>query len=287
MKKALMDDVSLKLLSRGYVVKTVLGCFDIIARNGSRILLLKVLEDADSVNIESVESMKRIAGYVAGTPLIIAEKSGERLVDNVVHSRFGIFTINTRTFANCLDNKLPFVKSQKAGLVAEVIGVQLKKLRENEGLSLKMISRKLGVSPRMISKYEVGEAEITINKAMKIYDVFGGRIFKPINVFDFHGNYKGIGNSKLSEKYKELGFESSETKKAPFDIISRKDNELILTKIGDKIDVNLNPISKMVNADELIIFKKKKPKGIPALTEDEFLDFDKAKELIKFLKETR
>lgn len=287
MKQAIINEISLALLGRGYVVKTVLGCFDIIARNGRRILLLKILEDADSINSDAAESMKKIAGYVAGTPLIIAEKSGERLADNVVHSRLGIFTINARTFANCLDNKLPFVKSQKAGLVAEVIGPELRKVRENEGLSLKMISRKLGVSPRMVSKYEVGEAEITINKAMKIYDVFGGAIFKPINVFEFHGDYRNIGKGKLSEKYNQLGFEASETKKAPFDIISRKDRELILTKIGDKVDLSLNPISQMINADELVIFKKKKPKGIPALTEKEFLDFDKAKELIKFLKESR
>ena len=32
-------------------------------------------------------------------------------------------------------------------------------------------------------------------------------------------------------------------------------------------------------------YKKKKPKGVAALTKKEFMDFEKANELIKFLKE--
>ena len=43
----------------------------------------------------------------------------------------------------------------------------------------------------------------------------------------------------------------------------------------------------MIDADELVIFKKKKPKNIAAVTKEEFLEFEKADELIKFLKEFR
>ena len=47
----------------------------------------------------------------------------------------------------------------------------------------------------------------------------------------------------------------------------------------------LDSLSKLVDADKLVIFKKKRPKKIPALTKKEFMEFEKAKELVKFLKE--
>ena len=82
-----------------------------------------------------------------------------------------------------------------------------------------------------------------------------------------------------------MGFEASDAKKSPFDIIARKDNELILTEVGDKTRPDFSSLSKLLDADNLVIFKKKKPKDVPAVTKEEFLEFEKANQLIKFLKE--
>ena len=67
--------------------------------------------------------------------------------------------------------------------------------------------------------------------------------------------------------------------------MAKKEKETVLTEIGDKTNPHLKPFSRMLDADKLVIFKKKKPKGLPAITKKEFLDFDKAIDLIKFLKE--
>ncbi|MBA3064284.1 hypothetical protein FP803_02495 [Candidatus Woesearchaeota archaeon] len=71
----------------------------------------------------------------------------------------------------------------------------------------------------------------------------------------------------------------------PFDIIAKKDEDVILTGIGDNTSPKFSSLSRLLDVDNLIIFKKKKPKNIPALTKEEFLDFEKSHELIKFLKE--
>ena len=75
-----------------------------------------------------------------------------------------------------------------------------------------------------------------------------------------------------------------DTKKVPFDVMAKKEKELILTKVGDDVG-QLKSLSKLIDADKLVIFKKKKPKDVPALTKEEFMEFEKAKELVKFLKE--
>jgi len=56
-------------------------------------------------------------------------------------------------------------------------------------------------------------------------------------------------------------------------------------KIGDKARPDFSSLSKLLDADNLVIFRKKKPKGMPSMTKKEFLEFEKANQLIKFLKE--
>ena len=89
----------------------------------------------------------------------------------------------------------------------------------------------------------------------------------------------------MSKKYKDLGFEAIETHKVPFDILAKKDKEIILTEVGDKPNPQAQSLSRLLDADNLVIFKKKKPKDIPSLKKEEFLELKKAKELVKFLKE--
>ncbi len=286
MKQNLLERIGLYLLKGGFTIKSLTRTsFDIIARKGSLILLLKILEDANAINEEHAREMERVASYINGSPLIIAEKAGDRLQDNVVYSRFGINTLNFTTFKNCVEKRFPFVKRDHSGLKARLIGRKLKMLREEEGVSLGDIARKTGVSKRMILKYEAGECEITIKRALKIYKVFGNSVFDKINVFQSSGRLEHCTRSDIAKKYSELGFDTLQTKKTPFDIMAKREKELILTQVGDKTKPGFEGLSSLVDADRLVIFKKKKPKDIPAMTKEEFMEFERASELIKFLRE--
>ncbi|MBU0628743.1 MAG: helix-turn-helix domain-containing protein [Nanoarchaeota archaeon] len=286
MKQSLLEQVSIYLLKKGFTIKSLTRtAFDVLARKDETILLIKILHDANAVSEEYSGEMNRICSYICGSPLIISEKAGDKLQDNIVYSRFGIYTLNFNTFRNSIDNKFPFVKRDHSGIKAQVIGNKIKEIREREGISLSDIARKLGVSKRMVQKYEIGESEVGINKALRLYKIFGHSVFEKINIFSHSSELVHKGKSDISKKYSELGFNSLEAHKVPFDIISRKEKELILTRVGDGARSELDSLSKLVDADKLVIFDKKKPKDIPSLTKKEFMDFENARELIKFLKE--
>ena len=286
MKPALLEKASIFLLKQGYTIKNLTRtCFDLLARKNENILLIKVLEDANSVTREYSDDMGAVATYINASPLIIAEKAGGMLEDNVVYTRFDMYTLNLSTFINCINTKYPFIKRTQAGLTASVIGKKLKQKREELGYSLASLSKKIGVTRRMIVKYENENSEVTINRAMKIYDILGKNVFRHIDVFAQHENSTIKAGSDVSKKYLQLGFEAAETRKTPFDIISRKDKEIILTKVSDKVNPQMQSLSKLLEADNLVIFKKKKPKNIPSMTRNEFMDFEKADELVRFLKE--
>ncbi len=286
MKATLLDSVGVLLLKHGFTVKSLTrGCFDLVARKDAIILLIKILEDANSISSEYAESMIKLSSYIDASPLIVAKKAGNILEDGIVYSRFGVYTLSPETFSSTLDNKFPFILSNNAGLTAAVIGERLRKKREEAGYSLGEVSRKVGVSKRMITKYESGVADVSVNRAYSLQRIFGRNIFRKINIF---GSAKEIPLSKKSEfaeKYTELGFKADDTRKVPFDVIARKDREIIFTEIGEKANPQLLPLQKLIEADTLVIFRKKKPKGTPALTKKEFLEYESAGELIKFLKE--
>lgn len=286
MKSELLDKINIFLLKKGFTIKNLTRtCFDVLARRTDQILLIKILEDANSVSRQYTEEMTAIASYIGASPLIITEKAGAKLEDNVVYSRFGIFTLNQSTFFSCISNKMPFIKSGKAGLTASLSGRKFREKREQVGYSLNALSKKLGVTSRMVTKYENENSEVTINKAMKIYDVFGHHVFNEINIFMQSGHPESKLETSVSRKYVELGFEATETKKTPFDIIARKGSEIILTEVSDHVNPQMQSVSKLIDADNLVIFNKKKPKNIPSMTRKEFMDFEKANELVKFLKE--
>lgn len=286
MKQTLLEKTVFFLLKKGFTIKSLTRtCFDILARKESLILLLKILEDANAISKEYTEEMKKIASYINASPIIITEKAGSKLQNNVVYSRFGIFTLNIETFKNSIENKFPFISRSKAGLIAFVRGEKLKQKREQLGLSLNALSKKLGVSTRMVTKYESGNQEITLKKAFKLYDIFGGEVFNKINLFDSILKRETNVKTPITKKYTQLGFDASDVKKSPFKVIAKKEKEIILTEVGDKTNPNLQPLSKLIDALDLVIFKKKKPKHIPSMTKKEFLEFEKSQELIKFLKE--
>lgn len=286
MKRTLADEVNVLLLKHSFTVKSLSrGCFDIAARKDATILLIKILEDANSVSEDYTKAMERISSYIDAVPLIIAQKAGSSMEDGVVYSRFGVYTLSYSTFISALEHSLPFVLSSRAGLTAAVIGEKLRQKREEAGYSLGEISRKVGVSQRMISKYESGMADVSISKAYSLHRIFGSGIFRKIDIFQHGKNLSESKKSAVALKYSSLGFEADDIANVPFDVIAKKDKEIIFTEVGDKANPQLLPLQKLIEANTLVIFSKKKPKKMPALTRKEFLDYDSAGELIKFLKE--
>ncbi|MBU4501977.1 MAG: helix-turn-helix domain-containing protein, partial [Nanoarchaeota archaeon] len=265
--------------------KNVTRCFDLLARKEEKIILIKIITDANSLNHESIDELKHTAGCIDATPLIITEKSGKELEDNVVYSRFGIYTLNKATFRNSLKQKLPFVKSGKAGLTVTIDGDKLRTKREEEKLSLNDISRKIGVSKRMIVNYENSNSDIAVQKAWKLYDLFGRGIFNHIDIFSEMENIVYNCKSQVGKKYSELGFSAVETKRNIFDIIAKKEKEIILTTVGDKFNKELSSLSRLLDAENLLVFERRKPKlDIPTIAKEDFLELKTEKELINIIK---
>ena len=286
MKGRIIEDMSLFLLKEGYILKGLNSTFDILARKGDKTLLVKVVQDANSLNASQIGQMKSIASYISGSPLIIAETASYALEGNVVYSRYGVVTVTLSTFKECVRKSSPFIRASKAGLTASVDGIRLRGAREKEGYSMNSLAKRIGVSNRMIAKYENEDAEINVNHALRIYNLFGEDVFNRIDIFSRPSMDCIEVSSDVSMKYASLGFNVFEAARKPFEIISRKDNEVILTSVGDIVNKDTMSLARIINAENLLVFKSKKPKTeSPSISKEDFLEFEEANEIIKFLKE--
>ena len=103
MKNKLIDKLGIFLLKEGFTIKSLITtCFDLLARKQDNILLIKVLEDANAVSKEHVDEMNQVSSYIGAVPIIMAEKAGNKLEDNVLYTRFNLYTLNLATFINSI-----------------------------------------------------------------------------------------------------------------------------------------------------------------------------------------
>src|SRR3989338_239181 len=315
MKQDILEEVSIFLLRKGYILKSFKQtCFDILARLDERILLIKVIEDANSLSHSAIEEMKVISSYLQASPVIISDKAHLELENNVVYTRHGVYTLNFASFKSAIDNRYPFLQSNQAGITANINHSRFKHARELQGYSLNSLARKIGLSRKTVEKYETKNSQLTLTNAVKVFNALGNAIFEKVDIFaanlpekttsvksNFHvqtnSNYDpNLNASEISNKYSSLGFKAVQTHKAPFDVVAKLDKEIILTELGDKKadrkTAQLQSISRIIGADNLIIYDRKKPtlfkeelrEDIPILKKDDFLEFEKAKELIRFLR---
>ncbi|MBI2574487.1 hypothetical protein HYV82_01225 [Candidatus Woesearchaeota archaeon] len=254
MKAELLERVGMLLLGKGFTVKCLpRSSFDIVARKDGRILIVKVLQDANSISGELAGEMRRIASFLSAAPVVVAEKAGGDLEDGVVYSRFGVYAVSFNTFGDCADGRLPFVMSGQSGLTVSVSGERLAGNMEEKGYSLSGLSRRVGVSRQMLVRYRAGKSEMSVRKAVVMQGIFGDSIFERVNIFSPGADDNQENPSVLAKKYENLGFRAADTRKAPFDIIARKESL--------------------------------KEKSVPSMSKGEFLEMETAGELIRFMRE--
>ena len=284
MKSDLRKRAERLLAMHGYAVQELHGCCDLIAKKGNRLVVLKVLADANALSIGHAAELRQFAGSLSATPLVIAERAGAALESGIAAMRHGLFTLSLPTFGAALDTQPLFFLRNSAGVTAGIEGQKLKTARESAGMSLPEFAAQLGVSRSMAVQYESATAHITAQRAVQLAERFGQEVLARLELFAPMTFHNSASHSPVSQKYHSWGFAATEAHKLPFDVIARRDEEIILTEVGDRFRKGLSPLSQFLDADPLVIFDHHRPRDVPALQREEFFEMRGAKELIKFVK---
>ncbi|HIP24940.1 MAG TPA: transcriptional regulator [Archaeoglobus profundus] len=285
------------------VIETKPRCFDIVARKDDTVLLLKVLYNIDSLKYEMAEEMKNIAKLLKASPIIIGERFKLNYLERgVVYNRYGLPAINTATFYDfIIEGISPIIYAGPGGYYVKLDSEKLREMREKLGISLGEMAKLLGVSRRTVKKYEEG-IDTSIETALKIEEILGTHVIKAIDILNFVKKNDVITGkepefseeeAKIVEQLKDIGVEVYPIKHAPFDIVSKADDEKILTGVRqvreiDKRAMILGKISEVLSTKAAYIVEKKIKVNVSSVVfvmKDELECVSSAKDFITLLHE--
>ncbi len=217
--------------------------FDIAARRGRLLLLLKVLSNIDGINQEISNEMRCLANRLIGHPLIIGDKTRDRfLEDGVVYLRYGIPAFNVLTLYDYfVEGAPPLVYAAPGGLYVSIDGDVLREARKDRNISLGELARELGVSRRTISKYE-GGMDASINIALKLEAILEMPLACPIDLLysysrsknesQFCPNSVSVRVRDILKIFVDIGFDVLPLIHAPFNALSQEEDMVMLTGIS-------------------------------------------------------
>ncbi|WP_292731460.1 transcriptional regulator [Methanoculleus sp.] len=273
--------------------------FDLIAKKGDSLVIIKVASHIDSVSADIAWDLNQIARYLQATPLIVGERARDAdLERGVVYIRYGLFALSPETLYDYFVEGLsPMVYASPGGLYVKIKGDLLREVRERSQMSLGDLASRLGVSRRTISKYESGMGT-TLDVAIRLEELFNAPLVETIELIA----YRSPEPEKPPEStagdvlidLERMGMEIHAMRQAPFQALALFGQHTILTAYGTSQKIvkrasligNISQITKTFAVCVVTDYKKQKKIGKTLLIGEEHLHtLEDGSELIDMMNE--
>jgi len=234
-RSALVGNITAMLEDAGFVVSERCAVrpksFDIAARRGEEILLVKILSNIDAFDARTGAEMRRLGGFLAATPLVIGLRTRDQeLNPGVAYFRHGVPVFSPDTALDLfVEGVPPLIYAAPGGLYVNIDGEVLADAREQRGWSLGQLAQELGVSRRTVSKYEDG-MDASVEVAARLDEMFDAPLTAPVDVFEDDSVRETEGppdapdpdpeDERVVAVLTRVGYEVHPTDRAPFETVS-------------------------------------------------------------------
>jgi putative transcriptional regulator len=273
--------------------------FDLIAKRGDSLVIIKVVSHIDSVSADIAWDLNMIARHLEATPLIVGERARDTdLERGVVYIRYGLFALSPETLYDYfVEGIAPMVYASPGGLYVKIKGDLLREVRERSQMSLGDLASHLGVSRRTISKYEGGMGT-TLDIAIRLEELFDAPLVETIELLGYPTpepeKPAGSTSGDILADLERMGMEIHAMRQAPFQALALFDEHTILTAYGTSQKVvkrasligNISQITKTFAMCVVTDYKKQKKIGKTLLIGEEHLhSLEDGSELIDMINE--
>ena len=291
-------------VSRPHNVRSI--SFDIVARRDDTLLIIKVLQNADALTHDNAEEMKLLAEVLNGAPLVISEKSSSgKLEEGVIYSRMGIPILSYDTLEEYLkEGEPPLIFAAPGGFYTRINGELLRKIRDEWGISLGELASVAGVSRKAIQMYEEGMSA-EVNVAIALEEYLQVPLIEPLDPFIYTFKERVELESfdimdefdrMIMEFLGSMGYNVFPTMKCPFDALTEKERDVLLTNMGEysralakKAEI-VREVSDIAEQEAVIFLRhevrRTELKGVPIITLDELKDIS-FEDLINLIQERK
>jgi putative transcriptional regulator len=238
-RSALLGNITAMLSDAGFLVSERCAIrpksFDVAARRGEDVLLVKVLANIDAFDAQTGAEMRRLGVYLNATPMVIGLRTrDEDLKPGVTYFRHGVPVLSPDTAMELFVEEVPpLIYAAPGGLYVNIDSEVLEDAREDKDWSLGRLASELGVSRRTVSKYEDG-MDASVEVAAELEELFEAPLTSPVEVLDGANEVREESETpadpdvapedeSIVTVFTRIGFDVHPTDRAPFKTVSENE----------------------------------------------------------------
>jgi putative transcriptional regulator len=240
-RSALVGNVTAMLEDAGFLVSDRCAIrpksFDVAARRGEEVLLVKILGNIDAFDAATGAEMRRLGTYLNASPLLIGLRTrDEELESGVVYFRHGVPVLSPDTALDLfVEGVPPLVYAAPGGLYVNIDSDVLRDAREDREWSLGQLAKELGVSRRTVSKYEDG-MDASVEIAAQLEELFEEGLTAPVSLLEEDDPVRDSEDPPEEPEVNpddraivtvltRVGYDVHPTERAPFKTVSEDEGE--------------------------------------------------------------
>ncbi|MHA1937071.1 MAG: helix-turn-helix domain-containing protein, partial [Candidatus Thorarchaeota archaeon] len=245
----LIQEVTSHLVKAGFDISSQCdvrpSCFDMVARRGDKIILVKTLANIDAFKKDDAIVLQLIAQFFDAIPLIVGRTTRRgALDDGVLYKRYGVPTIAPHSFESMIvEEQQPREFIQRGGRFVSIDGEKLKEVRLSLNMTQEELADCIQVSARAVLAYEKNEMAVSVEAAEKLERELETDLIIPVDLLsrmpipkDRPQTTAPIDNLDLAQRVNDF-FEKLEmsvmwTDRAPFHIIAKEVGPPLMSGVG-------------------------------------------------------
>jgi putative transcriptional regulator len=287
------------------------SCFDLVARKGDKLILVKVLANIDVLTSQDAITLQLVAHFFNATPLVVGQKTRKgRLDPGVVYKRYGVSTIAPPSFQSMIaEERMPREFSQKGGRFVAIDGEKLREARLEQKMTTGELAECVQVSARAVLAYEKEYENIGVSTdtAKRLEKVLETDLIIPIDLLRERVDEKALKQPdgshdipdlevRVNHFFERLGMRVLWTDRAPFHVAAKEKGPPLMSGIGSitswslkkRMEI-LKSVSKVTESNAVIIVEEGQAEesvsDLPVIRQLELDQIEKPRELKKIIKE--
>ncbi len=284
------------------------SCFDLVARRGDQLVLIKILNNVDALTKEDAHALQMVAQFFNAVPLVIGTKTRRGTLEpEAVYKRYGVPTISPVSLQKLIaERNLPKEYVQRGGKFVAIDGSKLREIRVDRNLTQQELADCVHVSARAILAYERDEMDVSSEVAEKLERVLETDLIIPVDILRERAQTKlnqgtiGVSVSDLerrvNEFFERLGMSVLWTDRAPFHVAAKEEGPPLMSGVGSlrswalkkRVEI-IKSVSKVTEANAVLIVEEGKSEecisDVPVIRQLELDDIEKPRELKRIIAE--
>jgi putative transcriptional regulator len=298
LKSHLVDSAVKSLSAAGFRTVDCTGSrssFDLLAKRGGTLLLIKTLSNVEGMSREAASELKSVASLLGGSPLVVSQRmKSSDLADNTVYDRHGVSVCNIATLGGIAAGRPPGVYSTRGNYCVHINAGRLSQLRREHGMTQDSVARELGVSKQSVYRYE-RQGRVSLDVFQGLVGMFGDGFAEPQmhlgRSFDGKPAKHAVTSFKrmVYREFEGMGFDTVQTN-APFDMVATGEHTVFgvvsndWRRLGEKLEV-LEEISEFLGGYSVCISERKVKARVSVLSPRELAQVKSPHDLFKLLSE--